>query len=139
MQCDETIWNCVGKDFCSFRTKFQDVNLCRNIYNVTGQCTRASCPLANSYYGTILEEQGTCYLYLKTIERAHTPRKLWEKVRLSSNKDKALEQIETRMKNVFKEHQTKKCIQRYLRIKEYLARMRRISLKPQYVLKPSIC
>lgn len=37
--------------------------------------------------------KGALYLYVKTIERAHSPAHMWEKIKLSNNYTKALEQV----------------------------------------------
>lgn len=137
MNNDETLWFCLNHDYCSFKVKLQTPkqNFCRNPYNVTGLCNRVSCPLANSQYATVQEDEGVCYLYMKTVERAHSPKNLWEKVKLSKNYLQALEQI-TKSMEYWPDHMVNRCKQRLTKIRQMIIRMRKLSMKEGTRLVP---
>lgn len=128
---DEIIWQVINQKFCAYKVKTdKGQNFCRNEYNVTGLCTRQSCPLANSKYATVKSIDGKLYLYMKTAERAHTPAKLWERIKLSKNYTKALKQVDDHLLywNKFLIH---KCKQRLTRLTQVAITERRMALREE--------
>jgi len=135
MQNDESIWSCIGNTgFCSFKVKVKTPPqvFCRNEHNVTGICSKVTCPLANSNYATVIEKEGVCYLYMKTVERAHTPKNMWERIKLSRNFGEALQQIDANLQ-FWPNHMINRVKQRLTRIRQTLIRMRKLSLRDRQV------
>lgn len=133
MNNDDSIWHCIGEDikgvgsFCAYKVKsVQDhALLCTNEYNLTGDCNRDSCPLANSQYGTIREFAGKITLHLKTVERAHLPSKMWENIELPKNRHKAFEIIDDRMVGYYKDEYIELCKKKYMVMRTIIKRARK--------------
>ena len=65
---------------------------------------------------------------MKTAERAHTPKELWESIKLDPSYNKALEQIDNELKYWpnFLKH---KCKQRFTRLRQILIKRRKMKLE----------
>lgn len=127
MNNDDVVWSIINKTFCAHKTQTKSGKFCRHPDNVTGQCNRHSCPLANSQYATIREERGVLYLMLKLPERVPYPAKAWEKVKLSRNVARARKQIREHMM-YWRQWNIRRVMDRHKRLREYVDRKRKLAL-----------
>ena len=138
MASDEIVWQIINQQFCSFKLKLPGnsashqkstkSNFCRNEHNVTGLCNRQACPLANSRYATIRSDPATgrLYLYVKSVERSHLPRKWWERIRLSGNYTQALKTVDEQLA-FWPKFLVHKCKQRLTRLTQVRVRALRLA------------
>ncbi|GIQ83339.1 hypothetical protein KIPB_004644, partial [Kipferlia bialata] len=125
---DGIIWECINKGFCSFKTKTARQTMCRNPYNLTGLCGKKNCPLANSRYATVIDEDYKVFLCIRTPERAHLPSTMWEKVEMPEDYSEALKLVDEKLQYMpaYIRH---RCKQRLTKITEMHVRVRKLRKK----------
>ncbi|CAL6019009.1 Putative_Mak16-like RNA binding protein [Hexamita inflata] len=127
-QCmDDLVWDVIGPGSCAFKRKTArpGVFLCTNPDSVNGQCDRTACPLANSQYASIREENGRLYLITKVIERAHLPAELWEKTEIPMEYEDAYKLVRSKLK-YWEPHHAERCLLRMRKFRETFIRIRRM-------------
>ena len=130
MQSDDLVWKLISKGHCKYKASALTTTFCRSKYNLTGLCNRSSCPLANSKFATVLEEEGRLYLCIKEVERVHTPKDTWQKILLPRNYTLALQEVDEHLA-YWKPFIRHKCKQRVTRLTQVLMRMRKLALSVQ--------
>jgi protein MAK16 len=93
-QSDHLIWNLIGeKEFCTYKSNTNLGFVCKSNFNLTNMCSRQSCPISNSRYATIIEQDGIFFLLKKDSNKLSFPKKIWKKIPLSRNFLKAVQEI----------------------------------------------
>mgnify|MGYP002787768029 CR=1 FL=1 len=122
------VWQVINEQFCSYKVKAATTTFCRNENNVTGLCNRHSCPLANSQYATVRELDGQLYLLKKTVERAHSPKNMWERILLPETKAEATLLIQQELE-YWSPFLRDKCVLRAERLLEVNRKVQRLVAK----------
>mmetsp|Transcript_24253 Transcript_24253/g.54539 ORF Transcript_24253/g.54539 Transcript_24253/m.54539 type:complete len:217 (+) Transcript_24253:58-708(+) len=92
------LWETIGtNNFCSFKVKKENFKFCNNKFNLTGFCSKQSCPLSNDFYSTVIRRKDRLFLFIKNNHEFKFPSKIWKKYELSRNYIKALSQIDLKL------------------------------------------
>jgi len=67
-------------------------------------------------------------MFIKTVERAHSPKNMWEKIKLKKNLQEAFEQIHKNME-FWPEHMINRCKARLIKLQQMIMRQRKLVLK----------
>lgn len=67
---------------------------------------------------------------MKTVERSHTPKNLWQRIKLSKDFTKALKQIDENLL-YWNDFNINKCKQRFTRLKQVQITERRMALREE--------
>ncbi|KAL6122874.1 mitogen activated protein kinase [Nucleospora cyclopteri] len=130
---DRKIWDSIGnKKSCAFALPTKAETLCKNKYNVTQLCNEFSCPLANTKYATVRLINDKIFLFVKEPENCNSPIKMYEKIELSLDYEKALKQLDENLEYWDKEI-IHKCKQRMTKMFECLQRKRELAEEEQPV------
>lgn len=142
------MWQVINHQFCAFKASLPGQNrkgfrhhaakssgnagsksgirtFCKHPDNVTGLCSRVSCPLANSRYATVKDDDGVMKLRIKEIERNHLPNRMWREIKLKDNLQEALTQINVELA-YWPRSQTMRVNQRLVRLRQVQLRTRKM-------------
>lgn len=131
---NDLIWSIIGKKgFCSYKFKSVKQNFCASEFNVTGLCSKQSCPLSNSNYATVIEKNGEIYLYVRDKANSRYPDKLWKRFLLSRNFIKSLQELDLIL-NLWPKFLVHKTKQKLTKLRQKLLREKLNELKRNSVL-----
>nr|BAS01558.1 cell cycle and ribosome biogenesis protein [Lotharella vacuolata] len=88
------MWNIIKNTQCVFRNIKKNNKFCYSKINVSFLCKKFSCPLINQNYISLIETDGSVYLWIRNSDKNDANSYLWDKYKLSDNYLIAKEQLD---------------------------------------------